>query len=217
MYLEDLHALAAYAPAYHAVCLWLQTIGCAWFQQVTGWSGTVSVSASWYRPGDYSTPHNDRGRRRHIAFVWHVCNADAEWDERCGGDFVWCEPYLRFRPSSNSLYLFRVHESSMHFVQNVWCETVDHMAPTEPQAPEAKPEGVQQSAPPAQPKRLAVNGWFVLDEAQPADKEPRSLPNAGATSVGSLEERLNDEGFARHRENLARLMLGHETSFVYHA
>ena len=229
LYLDHTH-LSDHAPAYHLACHWLQTAGRAWFEQVTGRKGTVTVSASWYRPGDYSTPHNDLGRRRHIAFVWHVAMpasgereasnrhgydaaaaagaaaegaatagaaaagaaaagaaAAAGWDETQGGDFVWCEPYTRFPPTRNTLYLFRVHDGSYHFVQQV-------VAP-------APREDVDAAA--GKPRRLAVNGWYVLDEDPPG----------GGTR--STEDTLSDEGFGLHRKLLARVLQGEEASFVH--
>jgi Rps23 Pro-64 3,4-dihydroxylase Tpa1-like proline 4-hydroxylase len=188
------HALLAeHAPAYHRACVWLQTHGRAWFERATGQRGSVTISASWYRGHDYSTPHSDLGRSRHIAFIWHLAVPEAftgtegsahEWDERLGGDLVWCEPYHRFPPTRNALYLFRVHEGSMHFVQTVW------------------KYGASQTIPKA--KRLAINGWFVLSDG------------AGKRSVSDAEEaRLDEEGYTLYRQMLSRALRGDAASFVH--
>ena len=92
-------------PGYLEACEWFRTAGARWFERVTGVAGHVVVSGSHYQSGDHSTPHNDCGNRRHIAFVWHLSPAD--WDESHGGDLVWLQPYIRFPPSFNTLYLFR--------------------------------------------------------------------------------------------------------------
>ena len=191
------HALlAAHAPAYHTVCKWLQTVGREWFERVTGRRGRVSVSASWYRPGDYSTPHNDFGRGRHIAFIWHLLSGD-EWNECCGGDLVWCEPYFRFPPVHNCLYLFRVHDASMHFVQPVVA------------SPDKKHVG-------SASKRLAVNGWFVIESSKSElDAEPADSGAALGAQATSAEELLAEEGMALHRQLLGQLGRGEEASFVH--
>ncbi len=146
VYLE--HSLfATRCPAYVQACRWFETEGLRWFERITGVQGQVVVSASWYREGDYSTPHSDMGRGRRIAFVWHVT---PEWDERDGGDLVWCSPYRRFKPSANTMYLFKVSDDSMHFVQTVYAR------PRSTTARDAIGDGVEPDR-----KRLAVNGWFV--------------------------------------------------------
>jgi len=180
--------LSAHAPAYHALCRWLESVFGAWCERVTGRRGRVAVSASWYMANDYSTPHNDVGHRRHIAFVWHLARGaggDGGWDERGGGDFVWCEPCARFAPSPNTLYLFRVHKGSQHFVQPV-CELSD--ASTQ--------------------KRLCVNGWYVLTE------DESELGALGGADGRTLEARLSEEGYALHRELLVGVLSGAHT-FVH--
>ena len=124
-------------PAYVRAADWFQRQGAAWFRRVTGEDGRVIVSASWYRSGDYSAPHSDAGGGRHVAFVWHLSE---DWDAAWGGDLVWCAPFATMPATFNTLYLFKVSDASHHFVSPV----------TEYAAG----------------RRLAVNGWFVVDDAR---------------------------------------------------
>jgi Rps23 Pro-64 3,4-dihydroxylase Tpa1-like proline 4-hydroxylase len=104
-------------------------------------SGKILFSASWYRPGDYSLPHNDHCATeddgyRQVAFVWHLTK---DWRPEWGGALYWC-PSNRYLPATfNTLLLFNVTKSSMHFVTPV--------------------------SPSAQSKRLAINGWWTGREA----------------------------------------------------
>ena len=203
--------LQAQAPAYARACTWLQSELRDWFERASGHRGHVTVSASWYKPGDYSTPHNDLGRGRHIAFVWHLAlcgrasghpSDDGTWDQRLGGDFVWCEPYHRFPPSPNALYLFRVHDASHHFVQQVVAQPPADLSD----------EGFTRA------RRLALNGWFVLDEEQEeppqGDGEMQAVA-ADNSEIHRLEARLSNEGCALYRELQARVLCGRE-AFVHH-
>ena len=123
-----------HCPPYVAFTRWFETHFCAWISKATGLEGRVSMSASRYAPLDYSAPHTDAGHGRAIAFVYHLAT---DWDDAWGGDLVWCSPFGSFEPTFNTLYLFEVTDLSHHFVQPV----------TEYAAS----------------KRLALNGWFVVD------------------------------------------------------
>ena len=90
---------------------------------------------------------DDLGGRRHIAFVWHLTGAP--WRQTDGGDFVWCSPYARFAPSFNTLYLFQVHPQSYHFVQQVTASGEKAAGPR---------------------RRLAVNGWYILEDSAQAER-----------------------------------------------
>ena len=226
VYLSDHRELIAHAPAYHAACAWLQSQGCAWFERVTGLRGEVTVSASWYRPGDHSTPHNDLGRRRVIAFVWHLIVAPHTWDERCGGDLVWCEPYSRHPPCHNALYLFRVHDASHHFVQRVTnphlpagvegsCSrsTKEWSGGEEGNGGGEEVDGGGEPSELLPHKRLAVNGWFTLLPSE-------ATAGGDDGTVSALEARMSDEGQQRHRRVLAKFFScedkGEEAAFVHH-
>jgi len=137
IYCSDASRLASACPAYATACRWFEREGLTWFEAAFGCRGRVVVSASWYREGDYSTPHCDLGDLRRVAFVWHLTG---EWDERSGGDLVWCSPHRRFAPSFNTLFLFPVHGASHHFVQPVAAGT------------------------PRAHRRLAINGWFCCED-----------------------------------------------------
>ena len=95
-------------------------------------SGETAFGASWYMPGDYSTPHSDCSSGRTTAFIWHLTK---EWNLDWGGDFFWCPSSKLVRPSFNTLFLFNVSRETIHFVLPV--------------------------SPIAQSKRLAVNGWWI--------------------------------------------------------
>jgi Rps23 Pro-64 3,4-dihydroxylase Tpa1-like proline 4-hydroxylase len=109
-------------------------------------TGETTLSASLYLPGDYSLPHNDfimRNRNlRQVAFVWHLTkNWRADW----GGEFFWCKRSRSIDPAFNTLLLFNVDRSSMHFVTMV--------------------------APHANGKRLAISGWWT-SQAESAESDP---------------------------------------------
>lgn len=113
-----------------------------------------------------------------------------EWDERRGGDLVWCEPYQRFAPRHNTLYLFRVHEGSMHFVQPIARNSMIDADSNTRSADGGR-------------KRLAVNGWFVLDD----------YSASSGKDGGTLESRLDEAGHASHRKLLQTVT---RDDFVHH-
>ncbi len=99
-------------------------------------AGETIFSASLYLPGDHSLPHDDflghRDEHRQVAFVWHLTK---HWQSAWGGEFFWCRKNRYVSPSFNTLLLFRVQPTIMHFVTNV--------------------------SPYAQGKRLAISGWWT--------------------------------------------------------
>ena len=108
-------------------------------------SSIATLSASWYMPGDHSFPHHDRAVNadgsRELAFVWQLTkNWQADW----GGALYWCGTLSSIVPKFNALSLFKVSNTSDHFVTQV--------------------------TPNAQGKRLAVSGWWN----SPADEKKLS-------------------------------------------
>lgn len=95
-------------------------------------SGPVHQSASWYMPGDHSTPHSDAVSDRKVAFVWHLAR---NWDASWGGHLVWMSGDRIFPAAYNQLYIFDTHRSGRHFVMPV--------------------------AATASEKRLCWNGWWT--------------------------------------------------------
>ena len=99
-------------------------------------AGDITLSASLYLPGDHSLPHDDfignNDQHRQIAFIWHLTK---DWHAEWGGDLFWCRKNRYVPPSFNSLLLFRVQPTNMHFVTVV--------------------------SPYAQGKRLAISGWWT--------------------------------------------------------
>ena len=142
--------LERHCPSLVRACAWFESYFAGWMKHVTGLNGTARASASWFAPGDFSSAHNDQDDGNVVAFVWHLTRG---WDERDGGDLVWLDPYLRFPPTANTLYLFVVRDESDHLVQAVW----DHAA--------GEARGAS--------RRLAINGWFKVPEGE----QPRSLPS----------------------------------------
>ena len=96
----------------------------------------TSMSASWYKAGDHSLPHNDRvalrGAVRQVGFVWHLTRG---WRPEWGGALYWCPANRYLSPAFNTLILFRVDRESYHLVTQV--------------------------SPYAEAKRLAINGWWL--------------------------------------------------------
>jgi len=99
-------------------------------------AGNTIFSASLYLPGDHSLPHNDflkhSDEHRQVAFVW---NLTKDWQSTWGGEFFWCRKNRFVSPTFNTLLLFRVQPSSVHFVTSV--------------------------SPHAESKRLAISGWWT--------------------------------------------------------
>ena len=63
LYVRDA-LLEGYCAHYVDACRWFRSHGAAWFEKLTGFKGRVAVSASWYQPGDHSTPHSVPSLRR---------------------------------------------------------------------------------------------------------------------------------------------------------
>lgn len=123
-------------------------------------TGETTLSASLYLPGDYSLPHNDfiirDGQQRQVAFVW---NLTRNWQTDWGGEFFWCEKGRSIDPAFNTLLLFNVDRSSMHFVTMV--------------------------APHANGKRLAISGWWA---SQAESAESDAVARDGGTNDEQLVE-----------------------------
>eukprot|EP00928_Gymnodinium_smaydae_P021828 TRINITY_DN18545_c0_g1_i1.p1 TRINITY_DN18545_c0_g1~~TRINITY_DN18545_c0_g1_i1.p1 ORF type:complete len:347 (+),score=53.57 TRINITY_DN18545_c0_g1_i1:62-1042(+) len=98
----------------------------------------VSVAATWYRPGDFLSPHNDGQDGRALSFI--LC-LTKNWNESWGGSFWWLRGApVEYKPAFNSLYLFLPTEDSQHMVSSVVSE------------PEAGDDL----------RRLTVSGWFTV-------------------------------------------------------
>ncbi|MCB0309452.1 MAG: 2OG-Fe(II) oxygenase [Bdellovibrionales bacterium] len=117
-------------------------------------TGQVQFSASYYMPGDHSTPHADNMDIRQVAFIWHLTK---DWKPHWGGSLCWMGTGSLLFPSFNTLNLFLVSDKSMHFVQRV--------------------------APWALGKRITVNGWWVRnDSGKTLQDSDSSLPSAPEVS-----------------------------------
>ena len=79
-------------------------------------NGGFEAGAALHGPGDYSLPHNDDDGHRAISFVWYLSKS---WRPEWGGHFVWCPTGAMINPGFNTLVLFKVSRSSLHFVSPV--------------------------------------------------------------------------------------------------
>ncbi len=80
-------------------------------------SGESRASGSWYRPGDFATPHNDSAAgRKVVAFNWYLAK---DWKPEWGGSLFWCPSGQHVYPLFNTLVMFRVSPSNLHAVCNV--------------------------------------------------------------------------------------------------
>jgi Rps23 Pro-64 3,4-dihydroxylase Tpa1-like proline 4-hydroxylase len=81
---------------------------------------TWNMNPSWYKPGDYASPHTDFLQMRYTAFLW---NLSKDWDPSWGGAFYWSpagnvEDGFHY-PTFNTLLLFLPTPSSVHMVTPV--------------------------------------------------------------------------------------------------
>jgi len=111
--------------------------------------GPLRMGAGMYLAGDHSLPHTDATGWRSLAYVWYL---SPEWRPEWGGHFVWCPTGAMMSPTFNTLVLFRVTQSSLHFVSNV--------------------------SPHARGKRLTINGWWQAQSEKTTDWGPASPAEA---------------------------------------
>ena len=113
--------------------------------QLDSWTGwTEGPMATWYREGDFISPHSDLANNRAISFVLSLTKG---WRESWGGSFWWFNGQPQcMTPAFNSLLLFLPSPKSLHLVTPVTFATrgaVDSFVVRE------------------EPRRLAVSGWFT--------------------------------------------------------
>uniref|UniRef100_A0A7S4SRL5 Prolyl 3,4-dihydroxylase TPA1/OFD1 N-terminal domain-containing protein n=1 Tax=Alexandrium monilatum TaxID=311494 RepID=A0A7S4SRL5_9DINO len=96
--------------------------------------GTASVHATWYRSGDFGSPHNDlETGQRALAFVLYLTK---DWNASFGGSFFHLQASPEeYEPGFNVLHLFRPSVWLPHMISTVLHEGDDR-------------------------RRLAVSGWF---------------------------------------------------------
>jgi hypothetical protein len=75
--------------------------------------GRGGARAAWYRPGDYSLPHNDVMGLRSVAFIWYMTK---DWQHEWGGSLYWCPTGQYVSPHFNTLTIFPVTKSNFHFI-----------------------------------------------------------------------------------------------------
>ena len=134
------------------------------------------LSATEYRQGDYLTVHNDllqhaAGGRR-LAVVAQM--SSAEWDARCGGALVWCDPFDTIPPAYNALTIFATDHWSWHFVEPVWSSAGDAECPLEGQ------------------HRFAWSGWYEYQTLSRSGKK-LSAREAAKANAKAAARRKNAE------------------------
>lgn len=141
------------------------------------------AQATSLQVGDHLTPHNDLlaasgsgGSNRRLAFVLQLSD---NWDRRCGGAFVWCEPLEVMVPEFNTLTLFPTSHFSWHFVEPVW-------------------SNLAASASCDASHRLAWTGWFAATMAARHDNLDSTLGSDLSSSLGWLRNRM--EAFVAQQE-----------------
>ena len=148
------------------------------------------VQATSLKTGDYLTPHNDLlatsglgGSNRRLAFVLQLSD---DWDRRCGGAFVWCDPLEVMAPEFNTLTLFPTSHFSWHFVEPVWSNTTA-------------------SANCDAGHRLAWSGWFAATVAHHEDLAARGSDLT--SSLGWLRNRM--EAYVARQEATTTISQDH--------
>jgi 2OG-Fe(II) oxygenase superfamily len=121
-------------------------------------SGQVQQSASWYMPGDHSTPHSDAAVMRRLAFVWHLAE---EWKPSWGGHLVWVRGDKILPAAYNTLHLFDTRKSGRHFVMQV--------------------------APTALGKRFCWNGWWTTPREPEGGADSLSKPSLPTRDCGLFQ------------------------------
>jgi Rps23 Pro-64 3,4-dihydroxylase Tpa1-like proline 4-hydroxylase len=81
---------------------------------------TGNIAPTWYKPGEYSSPHTDFTFMRSFTFLW---NLSKDWDPSWGGAFHWSpagnmEDGYHY-PTFNTLLLFLPTPTSVHMVTPV--------------------------------------------------------------------------------------------------
>jgi hypothetical protein len=97
----------------------------------------VSLSPSYYMPGDHLLPHPDCAIGRQVAFTWHLTK---NWHATWGGHLCWLPSGSLISPAFNHLHIFKVTWSSLHSVTPVSSRATG--------------------------KRLAINGWWTGSSAE---------------------------------------------------
>lgn len=90
--------------------------------ELGSWSSPAEAAATWYRKGDFISPHTDLERDCAVSLIWYLA---AEWRPEQGGSFWWLRPSgaEQFTPDFNTLYLFRAGELTRHLVSPVVSES----------------------------------------------------------------------------------------------
>lgn len=118
-------------------------------------SGVPEFSASWYRPGDYTHPHDDAQPHRSVVAV---LNLSKNWRPEWGGSLFWAPSGASIEPRFNTMTLFVVRRESVHQVIPV--------------------------SPLAQAKRLTLNIWWTnRTPPPPIDKTKMRTSRADESGV----------------------------------
>ena len=118
-------------------------------------SGHLEFSSSWYRPGDYTHPHDDAQSHRSVVAV---LNLSKDWNPEWGGGLFWAPNGTLIEPRFNTLTLFNVSRAAVHMVIPV--------------------------SPLAHKKRLTLNMWWCnRSPPPPIDKTHGKHSRANAAGI----------------------------------
>lgn len=131
----------------------------------TDCAGETGVAASWYRPNDYALPHDDSSLNdpRSVAYIWYLTR---EWRPEWGGALFWCPTGQYILPQFNTLIMFKVTPTNIHWVCPV--------------------------SPSATGRRLAINGFWNRSkrDAPLISGSPKSFISPRAYGLADPDESI---------------------------
>ena len=155
--------------------------------------GDIRVLPSWYRPGDYHNPHDDRRENRVLTYLWQLTK---DWKPEWGGAFYWANAHTTNafqHPGFNTLILFAVTPHSIHGVTPVTQASEGHKRLTYSGRFQKKPRTMSWEDP--------------LEEIYGTPKARRRLTKNEAISLCRLSVDGLDEERKQHALNLQEKVL----------
>ena len=158
--------------------------------KLASWTGyTTGSMATWYRQGDFISPHNDMVGNRGVSFVLSMTKG---WERDFGGSFYWLNGQSHeVVPEFNTLVLFMPSPRSIHVVSPVTYRGARQAHRRRPSKEGGDASGGWQ--PPKARSRFAVSGWFEFVDPQAMKRGAHYLAAAPPTLL-SVDSRDDDEG-----------------------